>query len=401
MTRINYFTCEHVSPAHPDKVMDGVVEAIVDAYFEQDINSRVAIDGAVKGKMFLCGEITSNAKVNKLGIAKSHLAEIGYIPRAEESAKFNCDDLQLEEQFTEQSGDIAMGVDRYQALEDKTAGDIGFMVCGAIKESPNYVTHSQEISSMLSAYLHKLSVTGEYLWMRPDIKTQCTIKYIDYVPKEVDTLVVCQSHSEDVTLEYVREKVKELCLPVVEEYCKRNNLILSKDLKFYVNPTGKFAVYGPYSDSGEVGRKIIVDQTHGAFPVGGGNLNGKDATKVDRSGVYITRYAAKNIVAAGLADKCHVAVSYAIGMKEPMSVQVDCYGTSKVDEQVIEDAVKKVFDFTPGGIIKQFKLISPIKVRGFSYRDLGMYGHIAPCGVSVPWEKTDKVQELLDVIENK
>lgn len=396
--RISYFTCEHVSPAHPDKVMDGIAESIVDAYFEQDMNSRVAIDGAVKGEVFLCGEISSNAVVDKLQISKNHLEKIGYVPRDEESAKFNCRDLVVHEQFTEQSQDIAQGVDRYEDLADKTAGDIGFMVGGAVNESPNLVSHAQEICSMLSRYLFESSPKVD--WMRPDIKTQCTIKYVNDNPVSVDTIVVCQSHSDDVTLDFVIEQVKKMCFPVIEKYCVATNLSIDEDFKFYVNPTGKFSVYGPQSDSGEVGRKIIVDQTHGSFPVGGGNLNGKDATKVDRSGVYITRYVAKNIVASGLADKCHVAVSYAIGMKNPTSIQVECYGTNKADEQVIEDAVKEVFDFTPGGIIKQFKLISPQAERGFKYQDLGMYGHVAPYGVEVPWELTDRTNDILSKIND-
>lgn len=401
--RVKYVSVEYVSPGHPDKVCDVIAECIVDEFFDQDINSRVAVDGACKGKVFLCGEITSSADVDIEQVARRAIDACGYFPRdnrpQEESANFNWRDTPIELNFTQQSPDIAMGVDRYDNLLEKTAGDQGMCISGAIKESPNFVSHAQEIARIIGICLWEDVMEEVLEWARQDIKTQVTIKYENEVPVEVTDVVVSISHEDEISLEDIRKFVKVYVQRILDKYGEENNLKVD-NVNFFVNATGKFAVYGPQSDSGEVGRKIVCDQTGGIFAVGGGNLNGKDATKVDRTGAYGARYAAKNVVAANLATKCEVNVAYCIGVKDPVSVTVNCFGTNKIPEQQIEEAVKAVFDFTPGGMIKQFNMISDIETRGWKYEDLAKFGHIGnPCCDNLPWEQVDKVQELLDYLK--
>ena len=303
------------------------------------------------------------------------------------------------------SSDLFPSHDKHQGVdchdEDKGAGDIGIMFGGATLEAPDYTGHSHYIAKVLSKGLHDLVVQGENIWGRPDIKTQVSIRYEDKIPVAVDNVVICISHAEDKDLEEIREEITIYVKEVLADY---NHSIIQlgrqfldiQNVKVLVNPTGRFAIFGPASDAGEVGRKIVVDQMGGHFSVGGGNLNGKDATKVDRSGVYISRSAAKHIVASGLATKAQVQVSYAIGVAKPTSVCVETFGTSKVDEGLIEEKIKELVDFRPGAIINKFKLNKPSSERGFLYSDLGAYGHIGTVGINVPWEEVDdRLIELL------
>lgn len=250
--REKYITVESVSPAHPDKVMDTIAESLVDAYINKDPGARIAIDGAVKGKIMLCGEITSSASVDKKAVVKTALRELGYIKRqkGEESAQFNCEEVVLDEEFTEQSPDIAMGVDRFEDLLEKTSGDQGMMISGAVKESPNLISHSQEISKLLNKELFSLVVSGILDWGRQDIKTQVTVKYIDDVPKEITDVVVSISHEESKDLDELREEVKGIALGIITKYANENALIISENIKWFINATGKFSIYGPKSDSG-------------------------------------------------------------------------------------------------------------------------------------------------------
>ena len=395
--RISYFSSEHVSPGHPDKVCDVIAESIVDEYVNNDLFCRVACDALLKDvKLFLGGEITSKHTVNYNAIVGEALRYIGYNPAR--TPKFNFVNIDVTTEFHEQSLDIAMGVDREQDLKDKAAGDQGMAYGGAVKESPELISHAQQIAKDISMLLWAGVKSNRIPWGKPDIKTQATIKYEDGVPKEITDVVVAISHDKEKPLEEIREEIRGLVATHIHRYAEVTGLKVADNINYYINATGSFTDYGPIGDSGEVGRKIIVDQTGGFFAVGGGTQNGKDATKVDRSGVYMCRYAAKNIVAAGLAEKCQIQAAYCIGVKEPISVQVDCFGTNKVPEQIIEEAVRKVFDFTPGGMILEFDLHLPAEERGWWYRELGAFGHIAPTSVKVPWEEVDKVPFLLEEV---
>lgn len=377
------FTSEHVSPGHPDKVMDSIAEAVVDFHLNNSRVSRIAVDGLIKNnKVFLAGEITSEASANYFDIAQKVISEIGYTPRI--SPDFNHENFYLETIFTEQSPDIAQGVDR-KGEEFEGAGDIGIMFGGAVNEAPDYTCWSHYLARLISYTVFNSGIE----WLRPDQKTQVSIEYQDGVPVRIAEVVICTSHAVGQNHEHMKSEILDL---VYNTLCAKAKLecwnIDVATFKLQFNPTGKFEVFGPVADSGLVGRKIVCDQYGGFFPVGGGNLNGKDATKVDRSAVYMARYVAKQMVAEKIADVCQIQVAYSIGQVEPVSINVETFGTSNLTQEELLEYVNQ-WSFKPGDIIRFFKLSANVRERKFDYLKLGMYGHIgARFGeeVEVPWE---------------
>lgn len=369
-----YFTSEHVSPGHPDKICDTIAEAVVDYQIDNNDYSRTAVDGVIKNNtILLVGELTSTQKPDFIALSRKAIQEIGYTPSR--SPLFNSTTINVTDIFTTQSPDIAQGVD---LNGDIGAGDIGIMFGGAINEAPDFTGWAHYLARLISFEIYQY----DFLWDKPDQKTQVTVRYEDGKAVAIDTIVCCVSHDENQPLGIIRNQITEYVKSVLDSHKIPLNY---EDVKILVNPTGKFALYGPIADSGEVGRKIVCDQYGGYFAVGGGNLNGKDATKVDRSAVYMARYVAKHVVAAGLAEKCQIQVAYAIGVAQPVSIKVDCFGTENTNLEEIYKFVQG-FDFSPKAIIERFKLTS--KDRDFRYQELGMYGHIGEhfTGTILPWE---------------
>lgn len=383
-----FFTSEHVSPGHPDKVMDTIAESIVDFQLEQGYKKpRTAIDGVIKNcGVVLAGECTEPSKIPATDIVKKVLDDIGYRDDVN-SKNITSDNFTMIGMIDGQSVDIAQGVD---AEETEGAGDIGIMFGGAINEAPDFTGWAHYIARYLSYRFYQYAKEGNFNVFYPDQKVQVTIAYDDNGKAlGISEIVLCLSHHDETTVEDLMNIVPNLCKFFLGQLEANGKLSLKyDDYKLQLNPTGKFTIYGPVSDSGEVGRKIVCDQYGGYFAVGGGNLNGKDATKVDRSAVYMARWAAKNVVANQFADKCEIQVSYAIGKKEPVSLNVNCFGTNNVSMDAIEEYVRSNYDFIPGHIIEQFKLNKPLSERGFSYEGLGKYGHIGFRfdGNEVPWE---------------
>lgn len=373
------FTSEHVSPGHPDKICDSIAEAIVDYHIQNSVKSRVAVDGLIKNRtLVLAGEITSDAKPDYQILARHVIKEIGYTEDI--SPDCNNENLEVTTIFTEQSPDIAQGVDSVEGTE--AAGDIGIMFGGAVKEAPDFTCWSHYIARLLSYHIYTSGLT----WLRPDQKTQVSIAYEDGVPVKIEEIVICVSHEAGLEHNTIINNINQVITETLSEFSVREGWRIAVDeYKLQVNPTGKFEVFGPTADSGLVGRKIVCDQYGGYFPVGGGNLNGKDATKVDRSAVYMARYVAKSIVAKGMADLCQIQVAYSIGKIDPVSINIETFGSHKVHIKEITDYVN-TFSFRPGDIIKRFQLNE--ENRNWLYQDLGMYGHIGKrfTGVQVPWE---------------
>ena len=384
------FTSESVTEGHPDKVADRISDSILDAILELDPNGRVACETVVTtGQVHVVGEISTTCYVDIAKIIRNAIREIGYTNSA---YGFDADTVGVLISLDEQSPDIAQGVDRAlesregdMAIEDAIgAGDQGMMFGYATNETPEYMPLPISLAHKLAYKLADIrKVTGEMNYLRPDGKTQVTVVYEGDKPVAIDTIVVSTQHDPHVELEQIRNDViKYVIKPILPEDLATDNM------KIFVNPTGRFVIGGPQGDSGLTGRKIIVDTYGGMARHGGGAFSGKDPTKVDRSASYAARYVAKNIVAAGLAERCEIQLAYAIGVARPVSVNVDTFGTNTIDEEVIAKLVNENFDLRPAGIIKMLQLRRPI------YRATSAYGHFGRTDVDLPWERLDKVDAL-------
>lgn len=381
MKKFTYFTSEFVSPGHPDKVSDQISDAILDACLADDPNSRVACEVfCTTGLVVVGGEITTTTYIDVQEIVRKKIDEIGYRPGM--GFDSNCGTLSC---IHSQSPDIAMGVDV------GGAGDQGIMFGGAVKETEELMPLALVLSREILVRLTKMMKAGEITWARPDQKSQVTLAYdengnVDHV----DSIVVSVQHDEEVShAEIEKTIIEKVVNPVLEKY-KLN----TDNIKYYINPTGRFVIGGPHGDTGLTGRKIIVDTYGGYFRHGGGAFSGKDPSKVDRSAAYAARWVAKNVVAADFADKCEIQLSYAIGVAKPVSIKVDTFGTAKVDEDKISEAISKVFDLSPRGIEKALEL----REGKFKYQDLAAFGHIGRTDIDTPWERLNKIEELKKAI---
>lgn len=386
------FTSESVTEGHPDKICDQISDAVLDAFLREDPNARVACEVSVAtGLVLVIGEISSRADyVDIPAIVRNTIKDIGYT-----RAKYGFDykTCAVLTSLNEQSADIAQGVDRAlearegqmtdEEIEALGAGDQGLMFGFAVNETPEYMPMPIALAHRLSRRLAEVRKDGTLSYLRPDGKTQVTVEYEGDKPVRVDTIVVSTQHAEDITLEQIQKDIKEhVILPVVPEQ------FLDADTKYFINPTGRFVIGGPQGDAGLTGRKIIVDTYGGYARHGGGAFSGKDPTKVDRSAAYAARYVAKNIVAAGLADKCEIQLAYAIGVARPVSISVDTFGTGKVSEAKLVELIRKHFDLRSAGIIKELGLRNPI------YKQTAAYGHFGRTDIDLPWERTDKAEIL-------
>ena len=378
------FTSESVTEGHPDKMADGISDAILDAMLAQDLHSRVACETLITtGLTVVAGEITSNAIVDISGIVRSKIEEIGYTDSSMGYDAHTCGVLVA---IDKQSGDIAMGVDSGEKKE-QGAGDQGLMFGYATDETPELMPTPIIYAHKLTKKLSEVRREGVMPYLRPDGKSQVTLRYEDNKPVAIDAIVVSSQHSDDVDNKTIHDDVIEHVIkPCISEE------LITKDTKFHVNPTGRFVTGGPQGDAGLTGRKIIVDTYGGWARHGGGAFSGKDPSKVDRSAAYMARYVAKNIVAAGLAKECEVQLAYAIGVAEPVSVLVETFGSSNVDESKISTAVREVFDLTPSGIISSLELLKPI------YQQTAAYGHFGRTGDGFTWERVDRVDDLKKAI---
>ena len=381
MKKFTYFSSEFVSPGHPDKVSDQISDAILDACLADDPNSRVACEVfCTTGLVVVGGEITTTTYIDVQEIVRKKINEIGYRPGM--GFDSDCGTLSC---IHSQSPDIAMGVDV------GGAGDQGIMFGGAVKETEELMPLALVLSREILVRLTKMMKAGEIVWARPDQKSQVTLAYdengnVDHV----DSIVVSVQHDEEVShAEIEKTIIEKVVNPVLEKY-KLN----TENIKYYINPTGRFVVGGPHGDTGLTGRKIIVDTYGGYFRHGGGAFSGKDPSKVDRSAAYAARWVAKNVVAADFADKCEIQLSYAIGVDKPVSIKVDTFGTAKVDEDKISEAISKVFDLSPRGIEKALEL----REGKFKYQDLAAFGHIGRTDIDTPWERLNKIEELKKAI---
>ena len=390
------FTSESVTEGHPDKMCDQISDAILDALMEQDPMSRVACETCTTtGLVLVMGEITTNAYVDMQKIVRDTIREIGY---TRGKFGFDADTCGVITAIDEQSADIAMGVDKAfeakkaeaenrmsdEELEAIGAGDQGMMFGYATNETEDYMPYPVDLAHKLVKQLTKVRKDGTLKYLRPDGKSQVSVEYDEAgKPVRLEAVVLSTQHDEDVTQEQIHEDIKKYVFdPVLPEE------MIDGETKFFINPTGRFVIGGPHGDAGLTGRKIIVDTYGGYARHGGGAFSGKDCTKVDRSAAYAARYVAKNIVAAGLADRCEIQLSYAIGVAQPTSVMVDTFGTGKLSDQKLVELIRENFDLRPAGIIKMLDLRRPI------YKQTAAYGHFGRTDLDLPWEKTDKVDIL-------
>ena len=385
------FTSESVTEGHPDKICDQISDAILDALLEQDPMSRVACETCTTtGIVMVMGEISTKAYVDIQKIVRDTVREIGY---TRGKYGFDADTCGVITTIDEQSSDIAMGVDK--ALEAKEnnmtdeeidaigAGDQGMMFGFATNETEEYMPYPISLAHKLSRQLTKVRKDGTLSYLRPDGKTQVTVEYDDGKPSRLDAVVLSTQHDPDITQEQIHEDIKR---EVFDKILPAD--MVDDETKFFINPTGRFVIGGPHGDAGLTGRKIIVDTYGGYARHGGGAFSGKDCTKVDRSAAYAARYVAKNIVAAGLADKCEIQLSYAIGVAHPTSIMVDTFGTGAVEDDKLVEIVRENFDLRPAGIIQMLDLRRPI------YKQTAAYGHFGRTDIDLPWEKLDKVEDL-------
>ncbi|MDV2993078.1 MAG: S-adenosylmethionine synthase [Chroococcidiopsis sp. SAG 2025] len=407
LSRRYLFSSESVTEGHPDKICDQISDTILDALLAQDPTSRVAAEVVVNtGLVLITGEITSKAQVNYVNLARQKIAEIGYTDAVNGFCSNSCSVLVA---LDEQSADIAQGVDAAHETREKSseeifdstgAGDQGIMFGFACNETPELMPLPISLAHRISRRLAAVRKTGQLAYLRPDGKTQVTIAYEDGRPIGIDTILISTQHAPtigDITDEKaVQAKIREdLWSAVVEPVFADIEVKPDAQTRFLVNPTGKFVIGGPQGDSGLTGRKIIVDTYGGYSRHGGGAFSGKDPTKVDRSAAYACRYVAKNIVAAGLADKCEVQLSYAIGVARPVSILVETFGTGKIDEDRLLELVQQNFELRPAGIIHAFNLRNlPAERGGRFYQDVAAYGHLGRNDLDLPWEKTDKADIL-------
>ena len=392
------FTSESVTEGHPDKVCDTISDAILDACMAQDPGSRVACETtACTGFVLICGEITTNAVVDYEKIAREAIRKIGYTDPA---LGFDADTCEIAVRLDEQSADIAMGVDRaLEAKENKMtdeeleaigAGDQGMMFGYASNESESYMPYPIDLAHKLARRLTEVRKNGTLPYLRPDGKTQVSVEYDENgKPCRLEAVVLSTQHTDEADQEQIHRDIKKY---VFDEILPAD--MIDENTKFFINPTGRFVIGGPTGDAGLTGRKIIVDTYGGMARHGGGAFSGKDCTKVDRSAAYAARYVAKNLVAAGYADKIEIQLSYAIGVAKPTSILVDTFDTGRVSNSVIEQVVRKHFDLRPAGIIKMLDLRRPI------YGPTASYGHFGRTDLDLPWEKLDKVEELKEELES-
>ena len=386
------FTSESVTEGHPDKMCDQISDAILDALLEKDPMSRVACETAVTtGLVLVMGEITTNAYVDIQKTVRETIREIGY-DRAKYG--FDCDTCGVIVAIDEQSADIALGVNKaLEAKENKMsdeeldaigAGDQGMMFGFASNETPEYMPYPIALAHKMARKLSEVRKNGTLPYLRPDGKTQVTVEYDENgCPKRLDAVVLSTQHDESVSQEQIHDDIKKYVFDAVIP-----QEMVDGDTKFFINPTGRFVIGGPHGDSGLTGRKIIVDSYGGYARHGGGAFSGKDCTKVDRSAAYAARYVAKNVVAAGLADKCEIQLSYAIGVAHPTSIMVDTFGTGKLSDEELVKIIREHFDLRPAGIIKMLDLRRPI------YKQTAAYGHFGRNDLDLPWERLDKVEML-------